>query len=265
MIQDGDKDKDISGKKSKTSSADHASTQLASDDSGQQKKRVSFKSAKNQELKAQREEKINEQDVNARNQNQVDHGDVINANAFEEKEHSPSKIMACTGLKKKDRYTEEENEIEEWERGNLLKDKRDKDKSSKTKKKEKKERKMREKQLAEEVKKKKKAHKKATKEDNPAEQGVSRSAFGAIVIPEARKPRERRFHSIQIGESAPAAKAEKGKSKPVSMSTIAVPLLERPRGLRNSKDSTFDSLPEDLVMRIFMILDLKSLGALLDA
>lgn len=225
-------DKDHSDKKSKTRSAEHSPSLLASDDSSQHKKRVSFKRSKMQ-------------DIQSKNQGKGNSEEIVHVRATK---------------RELQRQEEEDEEMEEWEKGTLRNEKTDKYGSkskSKDKKKENKKDKKKDKLLDEEKKKKKKGHKKSKEIVITSEAVPTQSEVGTPSDPAMGKLKGRRSNSVHMGDSG--LKAEHiEKNKAVSLSTIS--LLDTSVAKRRIKGSLWDSLSEDLLLRMFRWLDLKSLG-----
>ncbi len=87
------------------------------------------------------------------------------------------------------------------------------------------------------------------------------SAFEAVTASEKR--RSRRYYSIQIGESSATKEKDPPTTKPVSASTIAMPVVTQVgKGgtIKLKNRNAWDALGDELALEIFLHLDTRSLG-----
>lgn len=222
---------------------------LASDDSGQQKKRVSFKKSKTQELKTKEKEELLAKNAKQKNENEDEA--AAGDQSSPRRGGSTSAAAASAGPKKKERRKDEDEGVEEWERDGHKKERKEKDKASKSKSEDKKEKKSKK---TKESKSKKKSKK--LKKGDPEQ-----SAFEAVTAGE--KQRSRRYYSIQIGESSATKEKDPPTTKPVSSSTIAMPVVTQVgKGgtIKLKNRNAWDALGDELALEIFLHLDTRSLG-----
>jgi nucleolar protein 58 len=239
-------------KKLKVGSPEGRKLLLASDDSGQQKKRVSFKKSKTQELKTKEKEELLAKNAKQKNENEDEA--AAGGQSSPRKGGPTSSAAVSAGPKKKERRKDEDEGVEEWERDGHKNERKEKDKAIKSKNDDKKSKKALKEKHDKESKSKKKTKK--LKKGEPEQ-----SAFEAVTASEKR--RSRRYYSIQIGESSATKEKDPPTTKPVSASTIAMPVVTQVgKGgtIKLKNRNAWDALGDELALEIFLHLDTRSLG-----